>query len=113
VSSLKQKEMILSRKPKYIILKPSLIGGLKKAEDWIDLAEKNDIKWWATSALESNVGLNIIAQWVYQKSSSMKQGLGTGKLYSNNITSPHYIKKGCLYHNPKIEWNMNFFKEFV
>ena len=113
VFSLKQKEMILSIKPKYIILKPSLIGGLKKAEDWIDLAEKNDIKWWATSALESNVGLSIIAQWVYRKSSSMKQGLGTGKLYSNNIASPHYIKKGCLYHNPKIKWNMNFFKEFV
>ena len=110
VNSLKQQEMLSTIKPKYIVIKPSLIGGLKKAEYWINLAEKNDIKWWVTSALESNIGLNIIAQWVYLKFSSIKQGLGTGQLYSNNINSPLYVKNGFLHYDPKTNWDITFFK---
>ena len=81
--------MLKTINPAYIILKPSLVGGLKKSEDWINIAANNNVKWWATSALESNIGLNAISQWVYGKSTNMKQGLGTGKLFSNNILSPY------------------------
>lgn len=73
--------------PHYIVLKPSLHGGLRGSEEWIFIASQFNIKWWATSALESNIGLNVIAQWVSQHSEAynMPQGLGTGQLYSNNF----------------------------
>ena len=64
--------------PHYIILKPSFVGGFRGSQEWIDAAAKHDIPWWITSALESNVGLNAIAQWTYTLGSSMHQGLGTG-----------------------------------
>lgn len=73
--------------PHYIILKPSLHGGLRGCDEWIFIANQFKIKWWSTSALESNIGLNVIAQWVsqYPESYTMPQGLGTGQLYSNNF----------------------------
>ncbi len=74
--------------PQYIILKPSLVGGFAHADEWIAIAEKKNIGWWATSALESNIGLNAIAQWVGAKETTMPQGLGTGSLYTNNLPSP-------------------------
>jgi o-succinylbenzoate synthase len=90
-SSLQHKQQLLvAIKPHYIILKPALCGGFKEADDWIRIAENLGIDWWATSALESNIGLNAIAQWVAAKSPHMHQGLGTGELYSNNIQSPVY-----------------------
>jgi o-succinylbenzoate synthase len=95
-------------KPQYIILKPSILGGLSMADHWISAAEKRQIGWWATSALESNIGLNAIAQWVFQKKSDMPQGLGTGQLYTNNITSPLEIKEAKLYYNPEISWQNSF-----
>ncbi len=91
--------------PQYLILKPSLLGGLAMAEEWIELSAKNNIAWWATSALESNIGLNCIAQWVFLQSSTMPQGLGTGQLYTNNIESPLKIAEGKLFHDPNKEWN--------
>jgi len=78
-------------KPQYIILKPSLVGGWQGADQWVSIAEKHSIGWWATSALESNIGLNAIAQWLSTKVISMPQGLGTGGLFSNNIDTPLYI----------------------
>lgn len=88
--------------PQYIILKPSLIGGLAKSDEWISLAEKRNIGWWATSALESNIGLNAIAQWVAAKPNVMTvQGLGTGGLYVNNIESPLKVANGQLYYEVK------------
>ena len=72
-------------KPQYIILKPSLLGGFAATDEWIAIAEKMNIGWWATSALESNIGLNAIAQWVGGKETTMPQGLGTGGLYVNNL----------------------------
>ena len=85
--------------PKYIILKPSLIGGYSGSKEWITLAETLGIGWWVTSALESNIGLNAIAQWTYTLHSSMPQGLGTGTLYTNNIPFPLYVENGHLGFN--------------
>lgn len=78
-------------KPAYVILKPSLCGGLRHADEWIATATAQGIGWWATSALESNIGLSAIAQWVAAKHPVMPQGLGTGGLYSNNIPSRVFL----------------------
>lgn len=87
-------------KPDYIILKPSLIGGLVEANHWIDLATEVGAKWWATSALEGNIGLNAIAQWaadaIAEEEAPMPQGLGTGSLFTNNIPSPLVVADGTL-----------------
>jgi o-succinylbenzoate synthase len=85
-------------KPQYIILKPTLLGGFEAAEAWIEVAESRGIGWWVTSALESNIGLNAIAQWTATLNNPLPQGLGTGQLYTNNIPSPLHIEAGKLYH---------------
>lgn len=99
------KQEILSEiNPQYIILKPALCGGLNQADEWISLAENDNIGWWATSALESNIGLNAIAQWVSTKHNPLAQGLGTGELFNNNITSP-LTMDGCrLNYRPEMKW---------
>ena len=83
-----KKDLLREINPQYIILKPSLIGGFSGADEWIDLAEKQNIGWWITSALESNIGLNAIAQYTYTKNSPMPQGLGTGAHFTNNFETP-------------------------
>jgi L-alanine-DL-glutamate epimerase-like enolase superfamily enzyme len=93
-------------KPPYIILKPSLLGGLKACENWINLANNLNIAWWMTSALESNVGLNFITQFTFNKGVKMPQGLGTGSLYTNNIDSPLYIEAEFIHHNPNSQWTI-------
>lgn len=93
--------------PQYIILKPSFIGGFKGSNAWIDLAEERSIGWWITSALESNVGLNAIAQWTYTLQNTMPQGLGTGSLFTNNFDSPLLVKNGKLHFNKNLDWNFN------
>jgi o-succinylbenzoate synthase len=99
------KKLLLSTiKPCYIILKPSLIGGFAKSDEWIKLAESLNIDWWATSALESNVGLNAIAQWVFTKNPKMVQGLGTGQVFSNNIPSPLELRGPELFYNVGRKW---------
>jgi len=111
VSDFKEKEKILSLiNPQYIILKPGLIGGFKKSEEWISLAKKYNIDWWITSALEGSVGLNAIAQWTYSLSTSLPQGLGTGALYTNNLSSPLSINCGELVFDPSYssDWNKFF-----
>ena len=108
INEIKEKEKLLKTiRPQFIILKPSLLGGFKASEEWIDLAEKNNIGWWVTSALESNIGLNAIAQWTYTLKNKMPQGLGTGKLYLNNLDSPLKINNGKLNYRPQILWNFN------
>ncbi len=82
--------------PQYIILKPSFIGGFQGAEEWTALAKERGIDSWVTSALESNIGLNAIAQWAYLQGYKGHQGLGTGSLYTNNIPAPLEIKNGYL-----------------
>lgn len=84
-------------RPAYIILKPSLHGGIRGSEEWIALASERGIGYWITSALESNVGLNAIAQWCATLQLDMPQGLGTGQLFTDNIALPLQIDKGCLW----------------
>lgn len=93
--------LVQTVKPKYLILKPTLIGGLAKADEVIKICNKYNIGWWATSALESNIGLNAIAQWVNKYNNKLPQGLGTGKLYTNNFNSPLTIKNGYLHWDNK------------
>lgn len=93
-------------KPQYVILKPSFIGGWRGSDSWIKLATERGIDWWATSALESNLGLNAIAQWTYTKGNPLPQGLGTGSLYTNNLDCPLEIRNGQIGMNQAKEWNV-------
>jgi o-succinylbenzoate synthase len=97
-------------RPAYIILKPSLLGGIAASEDWIDAADSAGVAWWVTSALESNIGLNAIAQWTASLKVSMPQGLGTGMIYKNNISSPLYIKDAKLWHEQGRGWDFSQFQ---
>ena len=104
-----KQHLLQTIKPQYIILKPSLVGGFSGSKHWIDLAEDLNIKWWITSALESNIGLNAIAQWTYSLKTKNYQGLGTGSLFTNNILSPLQVKGDYLYYRPKLDWgNIDF-----
>jgi len=94
-------------KPQYIILKPSLVGGFRGCAEWIALAEEYNIGWWVTSALESNIGLNAIAQWTFLQNNHMPQGLGTGALYTNNFESPLEVINGELRYNQNTQWEVN------
>lgn len=87
-----KRELLESIMPQYIILKPTLVGGIQESLEWIQLAEELNIGWWMTSALESNIGLNAVAQLTAKLETTMPQGLGTGQLYHNNIPSPLVIE---------------------
>jgi o-succinylbenzoate synthase len=105
ITTLEEKEKLLHAiKPQYIILKPSLVGGFKGSLEWIKLAEENSVKWWVTSALESNIGLNAIAQWTYTLKNKLPQGLGTGSLFTNNFDSPLQVKDGKLFYRNGLSW---------
>jgi len=107
VFSYAEKEALLQKiKPQYIILKPSLIGGIRGSKEWIELAEKHHIGWWITSALESNIGLNAIAQFTFLQNNPMPQGLGTGGLYTNNFDCPLKVKNGALCNDVSRTWNL-------
>lgn len=93
-------------KPQFIILKPSLHGGLSGCRQWIEIAEKMNVGWWMTSALESNIGLNAIAQFTSEYQNTLPHGLGTGKIYDNNIDSPLLVKKGNLSYTDPDEWGL-------
>lgn len=103
-----KQEALLTIKPHYIILKPSLIGGFQGTKEWIDLANQNNINWWMTSALESNIGLNAIAQFTFVQDNNMPQGLGTGGLYTNNIESPLTIVGEKIMYKPNLKWENKF-----
>jgi o-succinylbenzoate synthase len=91
-------------KPQYIVIKPTLVGGLAQTQEWITIAQKQNIGWWLTSALESNVGLNAIAQFAYTLQSTMPQGLGTGQLFTNNFDDNFSltVQNGKLYYQKPI-----------
>lgn len=109
VFSLEEKEALLQKiRPQYIILKPSFVGGFRGTKEWILLAEKYQIVWWITSALESNIGLNAIAQWTYIQKNLMPQGLGTGALYTNNFDCPLTVSEGQLWYKKKLDWLFTF-----
>ena len=105
-SEEKKEALLVKIKPHYIILKPSFIGGFRGTQEWISLAEKHQIGWWITSALESNIGLNAIAQWTFLQNNLMPQGLGTGALYANNFNGPLTVSKGQLWYFEK-DWQFN------
>lgn len=94
-------------KPQFLILKPSLLGGVAGCNQWIQLCAKQQIGWWITSALESNIGLNAIAQYTFNLGNNLPQGLGTGGLFTNNFDSPLTVENGYLKYNPSISWNVN------
>ena len=105
VYTTEDKIALLDRiQPQYIILKPSFIGGFTGAEEWTRLAVERGIDSWVTSALESNIGLNAIAQWAYQQGYKGHQGLGTGSLYTNNIMAPLEIKNGYIHIDKTCPW---------
>lgn len=109
VFSYEEKEALLQKiRPQYIILKPSLIGGFRGSKEWISLAEKYNIGWWITSALESNIGLNAIAQWTFLQQNPMPQGLGTGGLYTNNFDCPLEVLEGQLWYQNTKGWDFDF-----
>jgi o-succinylbenzoate synthase len=94
-------EVIESIRPAYIILKPSFLGGFGATKQWINLANEKKIGWWVTSALESNVGLQAIAQFTGQFPELIPQGLGTGLLYANNLASGLNTQRGNIYFDSK------------
>jgi o-succinylbenzoate synthase len=103
-----QREILIEKiQPDYLILKPGIHGGFSASEEWISLIVRYGGNWWVTSALESNVGLNAIAQWVGQFDPQLPQGLGTGMLFSNNIESPIQIGQGCLKIKDSFGWNLS------
>lgn len=108
-SQEKKKDLLETIQPQYLILKPSLVGGFRGSDSWIDLAGAHNIGWWITSALESNVGLNAISQYTFTKRNPLPQGLGTGSLYTNNISSPLEVVKGELDYNSEKRWKPFFF----
>ncbi len=104
----KKEKLLKQINPQYIIIKPSLLGGWQESEEWIGIAKKMNINYWATSALESNIGLNAIAQWIGQNRKIGIQGLGTGQIYKENITSPLVSKSGYLkYDDVQNDWNFD------
>lgn len=108
IKSLEDKvDIIRAIRPSYIILKPTLCGGFDQSDEWISIAERNNIGWWATSALESNIGLNAIARWAAAHKVKMPQGLGTGQLYTNNVDSPLTLNGEYLTSLPNNRWNFN------
>ena len=116
VVSKRDKEKLLDTvQPQYIILKPSFIGGWKGSNEWVKLAEEREIGWWATSALESTIGLNAIAQWAYSKNNKIPQGLGTGSLYTNNIPGPFKVEMGQLKMKGDIQesWDLSPIKSIL
>ena len=101
INKREDKELLLDMiRPQYLVLKPSLHGGISGCNEWIELAEDRSVGWWITSYLESNIGLNAIAQWACTKNGQLHQGLGTGQLFTNNIDSPLEIRGERLWFNP-------------
>jgi O-succinylbenzoate synthase len=104
---VKDKGILLDTiRPQHIILKPTLLGGILETQEWIRLAEERKMGWWMTSALESNIGLNAISQLASTFQPSIPQGLGTGKLYHNNLESPLEIHSGYIHYNPIKAWEI-------
>ncbi len=107
----KKEELLQTIRPQFIVLKPTLVGGFKGSEEWIRIAEELGIGWWITSALESNIGLNAIAQWTYTLGNPMPQGLGTGGLFTNNFDCPLQVKKGYIYYDKNQSWKANLIED--
>jgi len=101
-----QQEALLAQvRPAYVVLKPTLLGGHATTRRWIRLADQHGLGWWITSALESNIGLNAVAQLTGEYDvAGFAQGLGTGQLYHNNLAAPLHIQAGALHYDPTGGW---------
>lgn len=111
IGEYEEKEAFLKKlRPQYIILKPSLLGGFGACEEWIEIADDLHILGWVTSALESNIALNAIAQWVVDLDLTRPQGLGTGSIYKNNIKSPLVTEEGFLRYDIDRDWDISLFE---
>ncbi len=107
VEAVADKQKLLDRiKPQFIILKPTLHGGLLSCAEWITLAEERSIGWWITSALESNIGLNAICQFTANYETTLPQGLGTGQIYEDNVESPLTVAEGTIFYDQKKLWEL-------
>ena len=104
-----KRKLIETISPHYLVLKPGLLGGLASCREWINLADENNTAWWITSSLETNIGLNAIAQWTYTLQNPIFHGLSTGSLYNNNIPSPLYLHGERLYFDPDRKWDLSVF----
>jgi len=110
VFSADEKKYLLERiNPAFIILKPTLHGGMMGCREWISIAESLGIGWWITSALESNIGLNAVCQFTANYKTEMAQGLGTGMIYDNNIASPLEVRNGNIFYNTILPWDVTSF----
>ncbi|MEL6123262.1 MAG: o-succinylbenzoate synthase [Bacteroidota bacterium] len=108
INGLEEKRQLIQHiQPDYIILKPSLLGGWAASESWMDIADEYNVGYWITSALESNIGLNAIAQWTALQAIQIPQGLGTGGLFSNNVSSPLTIRDGHLWYDRERRWDLS------
>lgn len=103
-----KQELLKIIHPQYIILKPTLLGGFRETLEWIQIAESMNIGWWLTSALESNVGLNAIAQFAGNFPENGYQGLGTGQIYHNNFESPLELNGSSLGYKHSKSWRVEF-----
>lgn len=99
-----RQKLLAAIKPHYLVLKPTLHGGFRSVADWIERAGKAGIGWWVTSALESNIGLNAIAQFTSRYNPEIHQGLGTGAIYDDNIPSPLEVSGQNLRSNSAENW---------
>lgn len=104
-----KRQLLKIIRPQYIVLKPGLLGGIRSCEEWIKIADSMNIGWWITSSLESNIGLNVIAQWTYMQNPKTAQGLSTGSLFENNIGSPLAVTGEKLYYFPRKKWDLSDF----
>ena len=98
--------MLDTIKPQFVVLKPSLVGGFLQTQQWMMLAAQRGIGGWITSALESNIGLNAIAQWTAAMGADMPQGLGTGALFTNNFDCPLRQIGELLCYDPTAHWQL-------
>jgi O-succinylbenzoate synthase len=104
VSADRIDDLLREVEPQFLVIKPSLHGGLERATKWIQASEQKGIQWWATSALESNVGLSHIYRWLGQFDNPLPQGLGTGHLYNNNWNCPLHLIGEYMHWNKSIAW---------
>ncbi|MHA4738863.1 o-succinylbenzoate synthase [Dyadobacter sp. MSC1_007] len=107
ISDYREKFALLKKlMPPFIILKPTLLGGFRHTGEWIEIANRLHIGWWITSALESNIGLNAIAQYTASFNNPLPQGLGTGQIYTNNFESPLTVEGGHLHYDKEVSWQL-------
>lgn len=102
--SADKRKLLETLKPQFIVLKPTLHGGITGCDEWISIAESLNIGWWITSALESSIGLNAICQFTANYHPGIPQGLGTGAIYSDNIASPLTVQAGKIFYDGTRSW---------